>query len=153
MGDRPTERSVLRPLGIDVDELMVLGDVGELVDPVLGHLEPLADALVRADVGLEQLERSLSSLAHDADLRSASVCSPQLPGQALQLLLADGHVPVGRLTGVVVRELHGAARVADRLGEAQRRRHRSATEDLLAGAEEQRVHPEAQPVDEARPEQ
>ena len=42
------------PLRVDVDELMVVGDVGELVDLVLGDLEPLAGALVVADVGLEQ---------------------------------------------------------------------------------------------------
>jgi len=72
VGDRASERSVLRPLGIDVDELVVVGDVGELADLVLGDLEPIADSLVRAHIGLEQLERSRGSLAHAADLRSAT---------------------------------------------------------------------------------
>jgi hypothetical protein len=48
-----------------MDELMVVGDVGELVDLVLGDLEPLADTLVVADIGLEQLERSIRCIAHD----------------------------------------------------------------------------------------
>ena len=54
--------------GIDVDELVVVGDVGELVDLVLGDLEPLAGALVVADVGLEQLERLGCRFAHAATL-------------------------------------------------------------------------------------
>ena len=36
-------------LRVDVDELVVDRDVGELVDPLLRHLEPLADALGLAD--------------------------------------------------------------------------------------------------------
>ena len=35
---------------------MVVGDVGELVDLFLCHLEPLPDTFVGADVSLEQFE-------------------------------------------------------------------------------------------------
>ena len=72
MGDGGAERRVLRPLGVDVDELVVVGDVGELVDLVLGDLEPLAGALVVADVGLEVLERLGCCFAHGADPIGAS---------------------------------------------------------------------------------
>ena len=64
MGDGGAERRGLRPLGVDVDELVVVGDVGELVDLALGDLEPLAGALVVADVGLEVLERLRCCFAH-----------------------------------------------------------------------------------------
>ena len=62
------ERRRLRPLRVDVDELVVVGDVGELVDLVLRDLEPLAGALVVADVGLEQLECLRGGFAHAAAL-------------------------------------------------------------------------------------
>ena len=35
MGDRAAERGRARPLGIDMDELLVFGDFGEGVDPLL----------------------------------------------------------------------------------------------------------------------
>ena len=66
MGDGGAERRGRRPLRIDVDELVVVGDVGELVDLVLVDLEPLAGALVVADVGLEQLECLGCCFAHGA---------------------------------------------------------------------------------------
>jgi hypothetical protein len=53
-------------IGVDVDELVVVGDVGELVDLLLGHLEPLARALVVPDVGPEQLDGLRRSFAHAA---------------------------------------------------------------------------------------
>ena len=64
--DRRTERRRLGPLRIDMNELMVVRDVGELVDLVLGDLEPLAGALVVVDVGLEQFECLACGLAHGA---------------------------------------------------------------------------------------
>ena len=66
MRDRGPERCRLCRLRIDVDELVVVGDVGELVDLVLGDLEPVACALVVSDVGPEQFERLGSSFTHDA---------------------------------------------------------------------------------------
>ena len=60
------ERRGCGPLRVDVDELVVVGDVGELVHLVLGHLEPLAGAFVGADVGLEQLERLGCCFTHGA---------------------------------------------------------------------------------------
>ena len=56
MRDRRPERRGLRSLRVDVDELMVVGDVGELVDLVLRHLEPLSGTFVGADVTPEQFE-------------------------------------------------------------------------------------------------
>ena len=44
VGDRPAERPVLGPLGIDVDPLVVAGGVGERVDPLLGDLQPVGRA-------------------------------------------------------------------------------------------------------------
>jgi hypothetical protein len=41
VGDRAAERRVLGPLGVDVDPLVVAGDLGERVDVVLGDLVPL----------------------------------------------------------------------------------------------------------------
>ena len=40
MRDRAAERGRCRPLGIDVDELLVLGDLGEGVDPRLIDDQP-----------------------------------------------------------------------------------------------------------------
>ena len=66
MGDRRPERPVLRALGIDVDPLVVAGGVGELIDPVLGDLQPLAVPEVRARRraqlvgGLELMHRDAS---------------------------------------------------------------------------------------------
>ena len=37
----PTERSLGRPLGIDMDPLVIVGGVGEQIDAVLGDLQPL----------------------------------------------------------------------------------------------------------------
>ena len=44
--DRAAERTVLRPLRVDVDPLVVAGRVGEAVDPLLGDLDPVAVAEV-----------------------------------------------------------------------------------------------------------
>ena len=68
------ERRGRGPLRVDVDELVVVGDVGELVDLVLGDLEPLAGALVVADVGLEQLERLGCCFAHGVAPYEALSC-------------------------------------------------------------------------------
>jgi len=49
MRDRPAERRLLRPLRIDVDVVVILGDVGELVDAFLRHLAPLGRTEVLPD--------------------------------------------------------------------------------------------------------
>jgi hypothetical protein len=49
------ERRHLGHLGIDVDELMVAGRFGELVDPLLADLEPLAAADGFSGLGLQLL--------------------------------------------------------------------------------------------------
>ncbi len=40
VGDGATEGPACRPLGIDVNPLMVVGGVGEEVDTILGDLQP-----------------------------------------------------------------------------------------------------------------
>ena len=57
--DRAAERRLLGPLDVDVDELVVVGRVGELVDARLGHLLPVGVADVRARA-LAQLPRCRS---------------------------------------------------------------------------------------------
>src|SRR5690606_40753298 len=44
--DRAAERAVLRPYGIDVDPLVVVGGVGDGVHPFRGDLQPRAPAEV-----------------------------------------------------------------------------------------------------------
>ena len=56
MRDRAAERRLLRALGVDVDELVVAGDVGEGVDVLLGDLVPVADAELLADVRLDLVD-------------------------------------------------------------------------------------------------
>ena len=80
MGDGGAERRRRRPLRVDMDELVVVGDICELVDLVLVDLEPLADALVVADVGLEQLERLCCCFAHGRAVYGAR--GPTLQGLA-----------------------------------------------------------------------
>ena len=46
MGDGLTEGAGLCPLDVDVDPLVVIGGIGEAVDPVLGDLAPPAVAEV-----------------------------------------------------------------------------------------------------------
>src|SRR5690606_24670356 len=53
VGDGPSEGAVLRPLGIDVDPLVVTGGVGEGVHLLLGDHELVGPAEVLADEGLE----------------------------------------------------------------------------------------------------
>ena len=53
VGDGAAEGRVLRRLRIDVDELVVHRHVGELVDHLLGDLDPLARLALLADQGLE----------------------------------------------------------------------------------------------------
>ena len=53
MGHRATERSRGGALGIDVDPLMILGVVGEAIDPGLVDQEPVRRADFPADGRLE----------------------------------------------------------------------------------------------------
>jgi hypothetical protein len=54
--DGPAEGAGPGRLDVDVDPLVVAGGVGELVDPLLGHLHPLGAAEVRAGARLELVE-------------------------------------------------------------------------------------------------
>jgi hypothetical protein len=56
VGDRPAERRLLRPLDVDVDPVVVAGDVGELVDRLLGHEVPVRDPDLLALVGFEVVQ-------------------------------------------------------------------------------------------------
>ena len=49
MGDGAAERAVLGALGVDVDPLVVAGGVRERVHALLGDLEPVRVAQMRAD--------------------------------------------------------------------------------------------------------
>ena len=49
MGDRAAERRLLRPLGVDVDVVVIVGEVREAIDPLLGHLLPVGVAEVAAE--------------------------------------------------------------------------------------------------------
>ena len=49
MGDRRAEWSGGRTLGVDVDPLVIVGGVGERVDPILADLPPFAVSEMRAD--------------------------------------------------------------------------------------------------------
>src|SRR6202000_882039 len=53
VGHRAAERALGGALRIDVDPLVVLGVVGEAVDPLLVDLEPVAGADLLADRGFE----------------------------------------------------------------------------------------------------
>ena len=56
MGDRPAERSLRGGGGIDVDELMVLGRIGEGVDALLVDQDPVGQADLAADLGADGVE-------------------------------------------------------------------------------------------------
>ena len=56
VGDRAAERRLLRALDVDVDPLVVAGDVGERVDVLLGDLVPVGGAERLALGGLELVE-------------------------------------------------------------------------------------------------
>ena len=53
MGDRAAEDRG-RPLRIDMDELVIVGAVGEVVDLLLGDLEPVAGGFVVAYTGVDR---------------------------------------------------------------------------------------------------
>ena len=61
--------------GIDVDELVILGDVGERVDALLRDLEPVAGALGLADRCLEKLVGVLAPWSFDVPSRFAAILS------------------------------------------------------------------------------
>jgi hypothetical protein len=58
MRDRAAKRRLRRPLCVNVNELVIAAQVGEGVDPIPCHLEPLADANLLADVPLQPRQYS-----------------------------------------------------------------------------------------------
>jgi hypothetical protein len=73
--------------------------------------------------------------------------------EALEVVGVDGEVAVGGLAGRLVGELEGSRGPGGRPDQAECRRHRSVGEHLLAGAEQQRVEPQVQPVGETEPQE
>ncbi len=69
MGDGRTERGLGGAHRVDVDELMVQGDIGELIHSLLGHLEPVTGPLARPQCGSVGLERLRSLLTHGRNRR------------------------------------------------------------------------------------
>ena len=67
VGDRAAERRLLRAVHVDVDPLVVAGDVGERVDVLLRDLVPVAGAELLA-LGLLELVKSGDRRAHGAAL-------------------------------------------------------------------------------------
>ncbi len=63
MRDRGAERALSRLGRVDVDPLVVAGGVGELVDPLLGDLQPLRGAEIGPD-GVQQGVRVLEDGRH-----------------------------------------------------------------------------------------
>ena len=70
MRDRSAERRHRRHLRIDVDELMVARGVGELVDHLLAHLDPVGH-LFAADTGRQFLD---GYRRHGIPLKAAPWC-------------------------------------------------------------------------------
>ncbi len=69
--------------------------------------------------------------------------------EELSVLSLPGEVAVQGGAGGFVAEVERAARIGGRFGEAQRRGHGPVREHLRSAAEQQRVHPQVHPVDEA----
>ena len=70
MRDGAAERRLARrALGIDMDELVVVGGVGELVDHRLRHDAPRRHADLGADGGLQLIERDRLHLHIPSGLR------------------------------------------------------------------------------------
>ena len=74
---------------------------------------------------------------------------PAAPLRGSTLLVISGEVAIGGRSGSLVAELERAVGVGDGLGQAQRGRHGPVGEHLLAAAEQQRVQPQVQSVDQA----
>ena len=76
MGDRRPERALaLGALDVDVDPLVVARDLGELVDVLLGHLDPIARADRLADQLAELVDAAIVSGAIGGAYRPSLVRS------------------------------------------------------------------------------
>jgi hypothetical protein len=53
MGDGSAEGRLCRPFRVDMDELVIIGGVGECVDARLRNLDPLGDSKFRANEALD----------------------------------------------------------------------------------------------------
>src|ERR1700683_2512130 len=98
MGDRATEGAVLGALGIDVDPLVVAGDLGEAVDVLLRDQAPLADADLLAHSGLDLLyagEREHGSLLSLQSLAMLFVRMRDAPGALASVADADAEPSCG----------------------------------------------------------
>lgn len=70
MGDAGAERAVLGALGID-DPLVVIGGVGEAVDPLLLDLDPIGDSQIPA-LGGDQFLGAGKTMVIPASLKRAA---------------------------------------------------------------------------------
>ncbi len=62
MRDRPAEGTTGRPLGIDVDPLVVVGGIGEQIHTVLSDLQPLRGSELRPLLRCDELAEILELL-------------------------------------------------------------------------------------------
>src|SRR2546430_1637174 len=93
---------------------------------------------------------STSACNTAADLGTLEALGAAQPPKPCSLV---GEVAVGGRAGGLVGELERAIGVGDRLAQSQRRGNGPPSEHLLAAAEQQRVQPQIQPVDEAEAQQ
>ena len=90
MGDRAAEGARLRPLGVDVDPLVVAGGVGEAVDLLLGDRLPVAVADLLAGQFVE---------AVDGGDGGGHGCAPRLAAGRLLRAVLDSVDSVTRSVG------------------------------------------------------
>ena len=138
--DRAAERRRRRALRVDVDEVVVVGDVGERVDPLLGHLPPLGRARARCPRAprdrrcrspLQPASASLPRPSRSSDRRAGSLAQPaarrggeSAPVASWNAAGAAGSLPPMRLTAWLVAALAtlalGVAARARRPGRGRR---------------------------------
>jgi hypothetical protein len=75
VGDGAAERALFGALGVDVDPLVVAGDLGEAVDALLIHGQPVGDAELLSEQALQLLGRGDDSGAHQ-ETRSKMAARP-----------------------------------------------------------------------------
>jgi len=134
---------------IRIGHLSMPANVTEVRPDIRQGIRPEFAARQRVD-GSEHLLCDANTLS---PIRTRKRTSAPTSGEELWVLLLDGEAAVRGHAGGLVGEVERAVRVGDRFGEAQRRGHGPVGEHLLAAAEQQRVHPQVHPVDEAEAQQ
>ena len=98
VGDGAAERRLLRALHVDVDPLVVAGDVGERVDVLLRDLVPVAGAELLA-LGLLELVESGDRRAWGGTIGCAFMAGPLLVADAPHLLYRAFYALPDSITG------------------------------------------------------